>query len=313
VTVTAVVLTYNGRELLEIVLPSLAAQTCPGLRLLVVDNGSRDDSLAYLASEWPDVEVVAIPDNVGVTKALNAGLEAAADAEFVALFNNDMEMEPDCLSELVRALVEHPEAGSAGAKLVDFHRRDVLDGTGDTLRWTGLATRRGHGEPNDGRYGEAEAVFGACGGAALYRREALRQVGLLDESFFAFSEDVDWALRAQLAGWTCRYVPSAVVYHMGSATIGRGLSDFTAYHLWRNAIWMIVKNYPAEALLKRAPALAFGFGLNMAAAWWEGKLDVWGRAMRDAFLGLPGALWRRRAVQKTRRVSLAELDLVITP
>jgi GT2 family glycosyltransferase len=313
VSVTAVVLTYDGRELLEIVLPSLAAQTCPGLRLLVVDNGSRDDSLAYLASEWPDVEVVAIPDNVGVTKALNVGLEAAADAEFVALFNNDMEMEPDCLSELVRALVEHPEAGSAGAKLVDFHRRDVLDGTGDTLRWTGLATRRGHGEPNDGRYGEAEAVFGACGGAALYRREALVEVGLLDDSFFAFSEDVDWALRAQLAGWTCRYVPSAVVYHMGSATIGRGLSDFTAYHLWRNAIWMIVKNYPLEALVRRAPALAFGFGLNMAAAWWEGKLDVWGRAMRDAARGLPGALKRRRAVQRTRRVSLAELDLVISP
>ncbi|HEY6886279.1 MAG TPA: glycosyltransferase family 2 protein [Solirubrobacter sp.] len=312
-SVTAVVLTYNGRELLEIVLPSLAAQTCPGLKLLVVDNGSRDDSLAYLASSWPDVEVVALPDNVGVTAALNRGLEAAADAEFVALFNNDMEMEPDCLSELVRALAEHPEAGSAGAKLVDFHRRDVLDGTGDTLRWTGLATRRGHGEPNDGRYGEAEAVFGACGGAALYRREALAQVGLLDESFFAFSEDVDWALRAQLAGWTCRYVPSAVVYHMGSATIGRGLSDFTAYHLWRNAIWMIVKNYPLEALVRRAPALAFGFGLNMAAAWWEGKLDVWGRAMRDATRGLPGTLKRRRAVQKTRRVSLAELDLVISP
>jgi GT2 family glycosyltransferase len=313
VSVTAVVLTYNGRELLEIVLPSLAAQTCPGLKLLVVDNGSRDDSLEYLASAWPDVEVVAIPDNVGVTKALNRGLEAAAGADYVALFNNDMEMEPDCLSELVRALEEHPEAGSAGAKLVDFHRRDVLDGTGDTLRWTGLATRRGHGEPNDGRYSEAEAVFGACGGAALYRRTTLEQIGLLDDSFFAFSEDVDWALRAQLAGWTCRYVPSAVVYHMGSATIGRGLSDFTAYHLWRNAIWMIVKNYPAEALIRRAPALAFGFGLNMAAAWWEGKLDVWRRAMRDAGKGLPGALRRRRAVQRTRRSSLDELDRVIAP
>jgi GT2 family glycosyltransferase len=313
VSVTAVVLTYDGRELLEIVLPSLAAQTCPDLRLLVVDNGSRDDSLEYLASHWPAVDVVALPDNVGVTAALNRGLEAAADAEFVALFNNDMEMEPDCLSELVRALREHPEAGSAGAKLVDFHRRDVLDGTGDTLRWTGLATRRGHGEPDDGRYSEPEPVFGACGGAALYRRSTLDHVGLLDESFFAFSEDVDWAMRAQLAGWTCRYVPSAVVYHMGSATIGRGLSDFTAYHLWRNAIWMIVKDYPAEALVRRAPALAFGFAQNLGAAWWDGKLDVWARAMRDAGRGLPGALKRRRAVQRRRRSSLAELDAVISP
>ena len=198
----------------------------------------------------------------------------------------------------MRALDEHPEAGSAGAKLVDFHRRDVLDGAGDTpaldRHWrraadtaspTTAATR-------NLRPSSVRAAARRCTAGALGRRRPVRR------EFFAFSEDVDWALRAQLAGWTCRYVPSAVVYHMGSATIGRGLSDFTAYHLWRNAIWMIVKNYPAEALVRRAPALAFGFGLNMAAAWWEGKLDVWGRAMRDALRGLPGALKRRRAVQR---------------
>ena len=87
-------------------------------------------------------------------------------------------------------------------------------------------------------------MFGACGGAAVYRGAALEDVGLLDATFFAFSEDVDWALRAQLAGWDCRYVPTAVVYHMSSATLGRGLTEFTAYHLWRNA--MPMAEHPAR-------------------------------------------------------------------
>jgi GT2 family glycosyltransferase len=308
---TAVVLSYDGRHLLETALPSLAAQTLEGVRTLVVDNGSSDGTAAWLAETWPDVEVLELQDNVGVTAALNEGLHAADGSEFVALLNNDIELEPSCLAELVAALREHPEAGSAGAKLLDFHQRDVLDGAGDTLRWTGIATRRGHGEPDDGRYDRPEAIFGACGGAAVYRRRALEEVGLLDEAFFAFSEDIDWALRAQLAGWQCRYVPSAVVYHMGSATLGRGLTDFTAYHLWRNAIWLVAKDYPAAALVRRLPWIALGLATNLAAAWWDRKLDVWGRAMRDAIRGLPGALVRRRAVQRRKRRSLAELDRVI--
>jgi GT2 family glycosyltransferase len=282
------------------------------VHVLVVDNGSSDGTAEWLAAEWPAVEVVALSANVGVTAALNIGLKAARGAEFVALLNNDLELEPDCLEELVAALRAHPQAGSAGTKLLDFHQRDVIDGTGDLLRWTGTATRRGHGERDVGRYDAPEALFGACGGAALYRRSALEDVGLLDEAFFAFYEDVDWALRAQLAGWDCRYVPSAVVYHMGSATLGRGLTEFTAYHLWRNAIWMIAKGFPLSALVRRAPLIVFGFALNLAAAWWDGKLDVWARAMRDAARGLPGALRRRCAVQRKRRRSLAELDAVIS-
>jgi GT2 family glycosyltransferase len=308
---TAVVLSYNGRHLLETALPSLAAQTLDDVRMLVVDNGSSDGTASWLADTWPQVELLELLSNVGVTAALNAGLRAAQGSEFVALLNNDIELEPVCLAELVAALRDHPEAGSAGGKLLDFHQRDVLDGAGDTLRWTGIATRRGHGERDDGRYDRAEAIFGACGGAAVYRSRALADVGLLDEAFFAFSEDIDWALRAQLAGWECRYVPSAVVYHMGSATLGRGLTDFTAYHLWRNAIWLVAKDYPAAALVRRAPWIVLGVATNLAAAWWDGKLDVWWRAMRDAVRGLPGALRRRRAVQCRKRRSLAELDRII--
>lgn len=301
--------TYNGRHLLDQMLPSVAAQRFRDVRVVVVDDGSSDDTVAWLRATWPNVDVVALKRNCGVTAAFNACLRAAGDTDLVALFNNDMELHPDCLGELVRAMAAHPEAGSATAKLVDYHRRELLDGAGDAFRWNATAFRRGHGQPDDGRYGDPEAVFGACGGAAVYRRSALDDIGWFDESFFALSEDVDWALRAQIAGWTCRYVPSAIAFHMGSATLGSGLTDFTAYHLWRNAIWMVAKNYPGAALARHAPQIVFGIGLNFAAACHGRKVGVWLRAMRDALRGLPAAVRGRRSVP--RRRSLAELEHVM--
>lgn len=307
---TVAVLSYDGRHLLEQLLPTLEQQTYRDFRTVVVDNGSSDGTAAWLARDWPAVEVLVLPANVGVTAALNRCVRAA-DGELVALLNNDLELDPLALGAMVAALDEHPGAGSAAAKLLDFHRRDVLDGAGDVFAWTGTAGRRGHGQRDRGQYESAEAVFGACGGAAVYRRAALDDVGEFDESFFAFSEDVDWSLRAQLRGWDCRYVPDAVVFHLGSATIGRGLSDFTRYHLWRNGVWLVAKNYPASAMLVHAHQLLYAQVLNLAVAWWDGKLPLWRQVMADAVKGLPAVLRKRRAVQRRRCVGRAELERVI--
>jgi GT2 family glycosyltransferase len=309
---TVAVLSYDGRHLLETILPSLARQRFREFEVVVVDNGSRDDTVAWLAEHWPQVEVVALPDNVGVTAALNVCARAGRGA-LVGLFNNDLELEPDCLGELVAALDDHPEAGWAGAKLLDFERRDVLDGAGDVFTWAATGGRRGHGERDAGQYDQPRAIFGACGGAVVFRRSAIMRVGEFDEDFFAFYEDVDWNLRAQLAGLSCRYVPSAVVYHMGSATIGRGLSDFTRYHLWRNALWIIAKDLPAGALVRHAPHLALGQAINLAVAVRDRKLGIWLRVWRDALRGLPRVLKKRRDVQARRRITLAQLDAVVGP
>jgi GT2 family glycosyltransferase len=174
-----------------------------------------------------------------------------------------------------------------------------------------MGARRGHGERDTGQYDEPRAIFGACGGAAVYRRSALETVGGLDEDFFALYEDVDWSLRAQLAGLSCRYVPTAVVYHMGSATIGRGLSDFTRYHLWRNTLWIIAKDLPASSLLRHAPQLVLGQLINLAVAVRDRKLGIWLRVWRDALRGLPGILRKRRDVAARRRISASELEAVV--
>jgi GT2 family glycosyltransferase len=306
---TVVVLNYDGRPLLEEMLASLALQTLEGFETVVVDNGSSDGSLDFLAERWPSVRVVALERNVGVTAALNIGLRAAA-GEYVGLFNNDMELEPDCLAEMIRALIAHREAGSATPKMLDFADRAVIDGAGDLLSWRGGGRRRGHGELDTGQYERAEEIFGACGGSAIYRREALEAVGGFDESYFAYYEDIDWAFRAQLAGFRCRYVPGAVLYHHGSATLGRGMTDFNSYHLWRNPIWLIAKCYPAGSLLRHAPSLLRGQLGNLYVAVRVRRPRVWARAIRDALRGLPGALRRRREVQRTRVIGTAGLEVL---
>jgi GT2 family glycosyltransferase/SAM-dependent methyltransferase len=310
VRLTAIVLTYNGRHLLETALPSFAAQDYRDWRLLVVDNGSTDDTREWLAANAPDAELLSLPQNIGVTAALNRGVQAA-NSELVALFNNDVELDPSCLTELVRAMDAHPEAGSAGAKLVDFTRRDVLDGAGDVMSWSGVAARRGHGARDSGQYEVADAVFSACGAAAIYRRSALEQVGPFDERFFSSLEDVDWGFRAQLAGYKARYVPTAIVYHMGSATIGAQLSESLAYQLWRNGVWLVAKNYPASALLRHAPRLLATQAINLAVALRDRMPGVWFRAWAAALQELPAVLRERRGVQRSRRISAAEIDGIV--
>jgi GT2 family glycosyltransferase len=308
--VTAAVATYNGRALLETLLPSLAAQHYRDFHTVVVDDASSDDTLAWLAENYPEVEVVALTRNVGVTRALNTCL-GAGTGELVALLNNDLELHPDFLGELVSALDAHPQASVAAAKLLDFHDRGVIDGAGDVYEWTGEANRRGRGERDTGQYDEPSAIFGACGGAALYRRSALEVVGCFDEDLFAIYEDVDWSFRSQLLGYGVRYVPTAVAYHMGGASIGQDTSDFGLYHAWRNAIWVMLKNYPTAALLRHGHEFLLSQAHSLVWAHQTGRVPLLLRAWRDALYGITGALRKRRAVQASRAIGLAELERVI--
>ena len=305
--VTVVIPNWNGREMLDMVLPTLGAQSYDALRVLVVDNGSTDGSVEHLRDRHPGVDVLALRENTGFAGAVNAGFDAA-ETEYVALFNNDMELEPDCVAELVAALDAHPEAGSATAKMVMLREPGVLDGAGDSLTWFGGAWRRGHGEPDDGRFDTPQEVFSACGGAALSRAAALDRVGLMDARFFAYLEDVDWGLRAQLAGLTCRYVPGAVVRHLGGAT-SRRMGDLEAYLIHRNTLWLVAKGFPLARLVPALPAvLAFQLWTLLRTARSGGPWRAILRGWRHGLRGLPVALRARRGVQARRTAPLAQLD-----
>ena len=307
--VAVVIPTWNGRDYLDVVLPSLRAQSFGAHRVTVVDNGSSDGTAEHLRERYPEVHLVELGANMGFAAAVNRGIEAS-EGEFVAVVNNDLELVPDWLEEMVAALREHPGAGSATGKMLFYDRRDTIDGAGDFTSWYAISAPRGRGETDRGQYDAPEPVFSACGGAALYRRAALDAVGLFDEDFFAYVEDVDWGFRAQLAGWTCRYVPRAVAFHMGGATSAR-VPNLSRYLFFRNTLSLVAKDWPRAALARHPHRLALFFGKSVVASIrgrWFGALA---RATRDALLGLPRTLRKRRAVQRSRQVGLGYLDGVV--
>jgi GT2 family glycosyltransferase len=310
-TVTVAIATFNGRGLLDVVLRSLARQTFSDMLVVVVDDASTDDTVSWLRKHWPTVELVVHPSNMGVAATFNSCVAAAEGSEFLVLLNNDVELEPRCIEELVTALRIDPRAASAGAKLLDYAQRELLDGAGDAYSWAAVAHRRGQGESDRGQYDDHQLVFGACAAAAIYRTAAFEELGGFDEQFFALCEDVDWSFRAQLAGYDCRFVPTAVVYHIGSASLGPRFSDFTLYHNWRNEIWTVAKNYPASAFVLHAHDLVIGQLAAVAVALRHRCVGALVRAWRDALRGLPQALAKRRGVQRLRRRSTRELGEVI--
>jgi GT2 family glycosyltransferase len=302
--------TWNARELLAVVLPTLAAQRYTDFATLVVDNGSEDGTVAYLEGEWPGIRVLALSENLGFAGAVNRGIEATG-GEYVALLNNDIELDPDWLGELVATLDSYPNAASATPKLINYYDHDVLDGAGDELSWSGVCIRRGYRRRDTGQYDTPEEVFSACGGAALYRRSALEQIGLFDEDFFAYLEDVDWGFRARLAGYGCRYVPSSLAYHMAGATTDR-VDGLGTYLSRRNVIALVLKNYPAESLLRHVPDLTLEQFLGLALSFRQGVLRAQLRAWLDALRQLPTTLHKRREVQRARVIGHAQLDPMVT-
>jgi GT2 family glycosyltransferase len=297
-------------RLLRPCLDALRRQTYTNHEVIVVDNASTDGSLAVLRDEYPEVRVVALPSNRGFAGGCNAGI-AAARGQFIVTTNNDTEAEPGWLAALVAALDRHPEAGSAAARIMLYDRRDTLHSAGDLFRRDGIPDSRGVWQPYAPPYDRECYVFGGCGGATMYRRAMLEQVGLFEETFFMYCEDVDLNWRAQLAGWKCIYVPDAIIYHHLSATGGGPLSS---YYVGRNTLWVLVRNYPSD-LWRRHWRAIVGSQWRIA----RDALRAWRGAaararLRGQVAGLASALrWRRtrRAIQAGRRVSSAYLESIL--
>lgn len=308
--VSVVIPNWNGVIFLPTCLDALRRQTYPRVEVIIADNASADGSRELVRHQYPEARLVELAENRGFTGACNAGMQAA-QGEIVILLNNDTEVAPDWIEQVIGAFERHPEAGIVASKMLLFDRRDTLHTAGDYYRMDGRAGNRGVWQPDGPEYNHEEYVFSACGGSAAYRREMLDQIGLLDDDFFFSMEDVDLAWRAQLAGWRCVYAPRAVVYHHLAAT-GGGVT--ASFYDGRNMLWVIAKNYPGPLLRKYWRQVA---GAQLRLAWdalraWRGAAArARLRGMLAGIAALPKALRKRRAIQQARSVSLEYIESML--
>jgi GT2 family glycosyltransferase len=294
---------WNGAKHLPTCLGSLRHQTYPNIEVILVDNASGDESVALVQRNYPEVVLVQLDENLGLTGGINRGIRVAR-GEIIAPLNNDTEVAPGWAEALVTALLSHPGAGMAASKMLLFDRRDTLHSAGDAYRVDGIPVNRGVWQKDEGQFDDDVYIWGGCGGAVAYRRAMLDDVGLLDEDLFMYCEDVDLNWRAQLAGYKCVFAPQAVVYHHLSATGG---GEIASFYTGRNTLWVLVKNYPSQ-LLRRHWRAVVRAQLKIARDAFEARRGAAARARLRGqvagLLGLPRWLRKRRAVQTRREVPL---------
>lgn len=308
--VSIIIVNYNGRELMQSCLESVFAQSFKDIEVIAVDNGSADGSAEHIRKNFPSVRVVPLPANTGFPGGNKEGLKHAG-GRYVMLLNNDVEADRDCLEGLVSAMEKDASAGICAAKML-VYGKDIIDSAGDGFSHTLKGFKRGEGRPA-GEYDKAEYVFGACAGAALYRREMLDQIGFLDEDFFLIFEDTDLNLRAQVTGWKVQYVPCAVVRHKVRSTIGN-MSDTAIYYSLRNSELVRVKNIPFGLFAVCLPSFLAGtllefvyFGIK------HRKIALYCRAKLDALRMLPGTLKKRKKILGMRKMTIKYLYGIMTP
>ena len=226
-------------------------------RAIVVDNGSKDGSLEVIIEEYPEVELIALPENTGFCHAVNVGIKASR-TDYVLLLNNDTVVKPGFVKYLEEAMEESESIFSVNPMMLTMQDESVVDNAGIRYCVLGWAFDRGKGK-TAAAYEEKREVFAACGGASLYRREVFGKIGLFDENHFAYLEDVDIGYRAKIFGYRNIYEPKAKVIHAGSATTGSKYNEFKTKLSSANNAYMIGKNMPFLQLLINLPFLLMGF------------------------------------------------------
>lgn len=299
--ISVIVLNYNGRGFLDGCLTSLASQTYSDFEVIVVDNGSRDGSPEYIEENYPWVRLAKNDENLGFAGGTNVGIRAAK-GEFIITLNNDSRADSRFIEELIKPMAD-PEVGVCAAKMLFPDGR--INSAGICISRSGAAWDRGMFEPDRGQYEFVEEVFGACAGAALYRREMLDEIGLFDEDFFLYLEDVDLAFRARLAGWKCLYVPGARVIHHHGGTAGVG-SDLAVYYGNRNIVWYPIKDFPFRLLITSLP---FIVARNLAVIPYyalRGQGGVILKSKLDALKGVVKMMEKRKDV--VRRADYSQIN-----
>ncbi len=294
---------YNGASLLPTCLDALRNQTRRDFLVTIVDDGSSDSSLALLSTHYPEVQVLALPENRGLAAAVNAALGTTYN-EMVVLLNNDTEAAPTWLEQLIGSLERYPMYSFAASKLLLFDQRDHIHSVGDYYRVDGIPGSRGVWQQDRGQYDAVVELFGPCAAAAAYRRSVLDSLKVngqvFDEDLGMYCEDVDLNIRAHLRQYKTLFVPTAVVYHRLSATGGGTLAS---YYCGRNFPLVWVKNIPPH-LMRRywSHMVAAQLGYTLHSLWHirEPAARARLKGQVDAIAALPVFLRKRGTISRAK-------------
>lgn len=259
--VSVVIPNYNGRSLLENCIESLLLQTYKDFEIIVVDNGSTDDSYELIIRQFPQIKFISLGANYGFSKAVNEGIKSA-NGEYIVLLNNDVECTNDWLENLVKCIEQDEKIFSVSSKLLQYYTRDKIDDAGDELNLLGIAFQQGNNLSNKS-YTRRRSIFSSCAGAAIYRKKLFNVIGYFDENFFAYLEDVDIGFRAKIYGYKNIYCPNAIVYHMSGATSSNMSNHFKIRLSARNSVYLFYKNMPPLQLLINTPFLLLGLLIKL--------------------------------------------------
>lgn len=307
--VSVIIVNYNGGHLLQSCLDSVYSQSCKDIEVILVDNGSKDNSVEYVKDLFADVKIISLPENMGFAGGNIEGLKQGR-GDYIMLLNNDVEVEKDCIANLLSAIEGDSSVGICASKMIAFGT-NVIDSAGDGYATSLRGFKRSEGE-EDFAYARQEYVFGACAGAALYRRKMLDEVGFFDEDFFLIHEDTDLNFRAQLAGWKVLYVPSAIVYHKVRSSIGH-MSDSAVYFSLRNSEFVRIKNIPLALFLRCLPLYAVGTILDfLYFSVKHRKPLLYLKAKIDAVKMMKMMLGKRRKIMKMKKVDNKYLYRIMT-
>lgn len=299
--IAVVIPNWNGADFLLGCLGSLQNQSQQA-RIIVVDNGSTDDSVEIIDRKFSNVVLLQNKKNMGFAGGVNAGIQFAIEneAEMIALFNNDAVAEPNWLKNLVSAMEDDPKCGIVASKVLKKDSR-LIDNTGECLSVWGLPFARSRDE-KQGKTEPDEIVFGASGGSTLYRSEMLKEVGLFDEKFFAYYEDADMNFRAQLAGWKAKYAKSAIVHHEIGGTSGK-IKGFTTYQTTKNLPMLFWKNVPLNLLPGMFPRFFIAYSAILASSILKGRGLPALKGYALSFKNTPHVLAERYKIQRAKKVS----------
>ena len=263
------ILNYNGKTFLERFLPSVKASTYAHLHIVVADNASTDDSLTFLRSTHPDVEILINKTNEGFAKGYNTALRQVK-ADIFVLLNSDVEVTPNWIEPIVALMVSDKSIAACQPKILDWNNRTRFEYAGAAGGWVdryGYPFCRGrifsHCETDHGQYDTVEPVFWASGAAMFVRAAIFHEMGGFDDFFFAHQEEIDLCWRMQLSGYRVFACPASVVYHVGGGTLPQGNPKKTFLN-FRNNLIMLYKNYRADERIWKIP---YRLGLDAISAW----------------------------------------------